>query len=267
MPLVLCNGIGASLEVLDPLVEQLDPDSTVVRFDVPGHRRVAGIGPAALRVSVSGLGAGPRADPSWASAWWMSSGCPGAARLAQQFAFQNPRRCRRLVLVATGTGFAHGARTSHGCWRKMLTPRRFSDPDYAASIAGDLYGGTVRSARRRRRAIVRTPAARRFEGRLPAPAARRFGVDQPVRAARDPATDLDRRRDRRPDHPDDQRAHHGAPAAACDGCTLHPGGHIDLVTNAAELAPVIDTFLRRPLENDHEPAPSTSTPPTSTHYE
>src|SRR3979409_2739694 len=36
VPLVLCNGIGASLEVLDPLVEQLDPDLTVVRFDVPG---------------------------------------------------------------------------------------------------------------------------------------------------------------------------------------------------------------------------------------
>src|ERR1700693_4264212 len=36
VPLVLCNGIGASLEVLDPLVEQLDPDSTVIRFDVPG---------------------------------------------------------------------------------------------------------------------------------------------------------------------------------------------------------------------------------------
>src|SRR5258707_6197007 len=36
VPLVLCNGIGASLEVLDPLVEWLDPDSTVIRFDVPG---------------------------------------------------------------------------------------------------------------------------------------------------------------------------------------------------------------------------------------
>lgn len=36
VPLVLCKGIGASLEVLDPLVEQLNPDSTVVRFDVPG---------------------------------------------------------------------------------------------------------------------------------------------------------------------------------------------------------------------------------------
>src|SRR5690348_17747887 len=34
VPLVLCNGIGASLEVLDPLVEQLG--CTVVRFDVPG---------------------------------------------------------------------------------------------------------------------------------------------------------------------------------------------------------------------------------------
>ncbi|HXO52340.1 MAG TPA: poly(3-hydroxyalkanoate) depolymerase, partial [Mycobacterium sp.] len=36
IPLVLCNGIGASLEVLDPLVAQLHPDTTVVRFDVPG---------------------------------------------------------------------------------------------------------------------------------------------------------------------------------------------------------------------------------------
>jgi len=34
VPLVLCNGIGASMEVLDPLVEQIE--STVVRFDVPG---------------------------------------------------------------------------------------------------------------------------------------------------------------------------------------------------------------------------------------
>ena len=35
VPLVVCNGIGASLEVLDPLVDHLDPGTTVVRFDVP----------------------------------------------------------------------------------------------------------------------------------------------------------------------------------------------------------------------------------------
>jgi len=36
VPLVRCNGIGASLEVLDPLVAHLARDTTVVRFDVPG---------------------------------------------------------------------------------------------------------------------------------------------------------------------------------------------------------------------------------------
>ena len=33
---MLCNGIGASLEVLDPFVQELDTDTTVVRLDVPG---------------------------------------------------------------------------------------------------------------------------------------------------------------------------------------------------------------------------------------
>jgi pimeloyl-ACP methyl ester carboxylesterase len=36
VPLVLCNGIGASLDLLDPLVEHLDRDIPVVRFDPPG---------------------------------------------------------------------------------------------------------------------------------------------------------------------------------------------------------------------------------------
>ena len=35
-PLLLCNGIGASLEALQPFVDALDPDRGVVRFDVPG---------------------------------------------------------------------------------------------------------------------------------------------------------------------------------------------------------------------------------------
>ena len=35
-PLLLCNGIGASLEALQPFVDALHPDRGVVRFDVPG---------------------------------------------------------------------------------------------------------------------------------------------------------------------------------------------------------------------------------------
>src|ERR1700738_2297211 len=102
-PLVICNGIGASLEVLDPLEACLDPDTIVVRFDVPG----TGGSPdsplpygfpylaAALRRLLDKLGLQGRVDVlglSWGGA------------LAQQFAFHNPRRCRRLILVSTGTG-------------------------------------------------------------------------------------------------------------------------------------------------------------------
>src|SRR5258708_34992900 len=35
-PLLLANGIGASLETFKPLIEHLDPDLTVIRFDGPG---------------------------------------------------------------------------------------------------------------------------------------------------------------------------------------------------------------------------------------
>src|SRR5881275_2705051 len=35
-PLLLCNGIGAALELLDPFVRALDPALEVIRFDAPG---------------------------------------------------------------------------------------------------------------------------------------------------------------------------------------------------------------------------------------
>ena len=35
-PLLLCNGIGASLELFQPFVDALDPQWAVIRFDMPG---------------------------------------------------------------------------------------------------------------------------------------------------------------------------------------------------------------------------------------
>ncbi|HKA96330.1 MAG TPA: hypothetical protein VKD66_08690, partial [Streptosporangiaceae bacterium] len=35
-PLLLVNGIGASLELLQPFVDALDPGLEVIRFDAPG---------------------------------------------------------------------------------------------------------------------------------------------------------------------------------------------------------------------------------------
>ncbi|QKT09079.1 alpha/beta fold hydrolase [Gordonia sp. X0973] len=141
VPLVLCNGIGAALETFDPLVAEFDPTRPLVRFDAPG------VGES----SVSPL---PYGFPylAWVLGKLLDKldidtvdvlGYSWGGALAQQFAFQNPKRCRRLVLMATGTG-ALMVPGSPMVLRKMLTPRRYRDPDYAAQIAGDLYGGAVR---------------------------------------------------------------------------------------------------------------------------
>jgi pimeloyl-ACP methyl ester carboxylesterase len=38
-PLLLCNGFGARLEMLQPFVDALDPQRTIIRFDMPGLGR------------------------------------------------------------------------------------------------------------------------------------------------------------------------------------------------------------------------------------
>jgi poly(3-hydroxyalkanoate) depolymerase len=242
VPLVLCNGIGASLEVLDPLVEELE--TTVIRFDVPG----TGGSPTSLApygfpylawvlgrvLSKLGIGVVDVLGLSWGGA------------LAQQFAFQNPRRCRRLVLVATGTG-ALMVPAHPRILAKMVTPRRFSDPNYAASIAGELYGGTVRGHSDE---VARLFVRQLFAGSkigyvhqllagavwtslFALPAVRQqtlvvSGTDDPII----PVINA-RIMNRLLPH---SRLH------------LHSGGHIDLVQNAPELAPVIEKFLNEPGE-------------------
>ena len=48
-PLLLMNGLGSQLEVLEPLVDQLPSDLEVIRFDVPG----VGGSPAPVAVDAS----------------------------------------------------------------------------------------------------------------------------------------------------------------------------------------------------------------------
>ena len=36
IPLLLVNGIGVGLEVFQPFIDELDPGTEVIRFDVPG---------------------------------------------------------------------------------------------------------------------------------------------------------------------------------------------------------------------------------------
>jgi poly(3-hydroxyalkanoate) depolymerase len=140
-PLLLCNGIGASLELLQPFVDELDPRRGVIRFDMPG---IGGSPAPAVPYHLATLpsllaGLLDQLGHDQADVLGISWG----GGLAQQFALSRPGRVRRLVLVATGPG---SLMVPGRPWvlLRMLTPRRHRDPGYAARVAGELYGGSAR---------------------------------------------------------------------------------------------------------------------------
>jgi len=140
-PLLLCNGIGASLELFQPFVGALDPRRPVIRFDMPG------IGGSPAPVIPYHLGtlapllAGLLDQLGYQQADVLGISWGGG--LAQQFALSRPDRVRRLVLVATGPGSLMVPGHPRVLLR-MLTPRRHRDPGHAGRIAGELYGGSAR---------------------------------------------------------------------------------------------------------------------------
>ncbi|MFT4187564.1 MAG: poly(3-hydroxyalkanoate) depolymerase [Aeromicrobium sp.] len=152
-PLILCNGIGASLDMLQPFVDALDPAITVIRFDVPGiggsplPKRPYLLATLAKLVSRLAGDLGHETFDVLGISW-------GGA-LAQQIAFQYPDRCRQLVLVATAPGWmmvpAHPK-----VLRRMITPKRYQDPTYAAKIAPEIYGGSLRDDPLRVRELMNT---------------------------------------------------------------------------------------------------------------
>jgi poly(3-hydroxyalkanoate) depolymerase len=141
-PLLLFNGIGANIELVEPFLDALGGGEAII-FDVPG---VGGspspwlpYRPSSLaRLSAQLLDQLGHAEVDVLGVSW------GGA-LAQQFAFQHGNRCRRLVLAATSPGhlMVPGRLT---VLLAMATPRRYKDPHYMKRIAGDLYGGAMRGS-------------------------------------------------------------------------------------------------------------------------
>jgi poly(3-hydroxyalkanoate) depolymerase len=247
VPLVLCNGIGANLDVLDPLVAQLDRDTTVVRFDAPGTGGSPGSPvpygfpylAAVLSRLLSRLGLHGQVDVlgfSWGGA------------LAQQFAFQNPVQCRRLILVATATG-AVMVPGKPSVLAKMLTRRRFLDRDHGEAIAGELYGGAARAD---------PSAVKQLFDRQLSTGARTGYVYQLFAGSvwtsvfALPLIRQDTLIVAGTDDPIIPVANARIMTALLPHATLHlhPGGHTDLITNADDLAPVIEAFCgrRRPAQ-------------------
>jgi poly(3-hydroxyalkanoate) depolymerase len=239
VPLLLCAGIGTSSSLFDLLVEHLDPDRPLIAVNPPG----LGASPAprapyimhtlarSLRMVVDHYGY-DRTDVlgiSWGGA------------LAQQFAFQNPRRCRRVVLVATSTGWMC-VPPSLRTLARMATPRRHRNPAYARRIAGDIYGGTARQDPDGVVELLHSaPSATPVRSYLYQLGAGTGWTSLPaLRMVRQPTLVL-----AGDDDPIIRASNARIMAAALPNGRLHlyEGGHLALLSEAADLAPVIENFL------------------------
>ena len=136
-PLLYFNGIGANLEIAQPLADAL-PDRDIITFDLPG------------------VGGSPGPVAPYRP-WWVAHaaksillrygfdrpvdvmGVSWGGGAAQQFAFQYQRRVNRLVLCATSPGaiMVPGKLESLS---KMADPKRYLDRDFLARNFETLYG-------------------------------------------------------------------------------------------------------------------------------
>jgi poly(3-hydroxyalkanoate) depolymerase len=239
VPLLLVNGVGASLELLQPFVDELDPALEVIRFDVPG---VGGSPLPARPYRFTGL---CRLTAHLLSALGHDEvdvlGISWGGGVAQHFAAFQRSRCRRLVLVSTATGsLMVPARPA--VLARMVTPRRYLDPGYLRENAADLYGGSAR------RQADRISAMMHAESRV---GSRRGYLYQLMAGAgwtslpflpliRQPTLILSG-----DDDPLIPLANARLMNSLIPRSQLHVyhGGHLGLVTEAAELAPVVDRFL------------------------
>jgi pimeloyl-ACP methyl ester carboxylesterase len=154
---------------------------------------------------------------------------------------------RRLVLVATGTGSVM-VPARPGVLRHMLTPRRYRDPSYAASNAGELYGGSMRASPARAAGLLHSanlPGAAR-------PGQRRGYYYQLLAALgwtsltllpllRQPTLLLTGDDDPLIRLINGRIMHRLIPGSELQ---VYHGGHLDLIAEPHRLAPVIERFLR-----------------------
>jgi poly(3-hydroxyalkanoate) depolymerase len=140
-PLLLITGIGANIEMWEPLLARLDGHE-LITFDPPGagfsSRTPRPVRMATLaRIVVAML---DRLGYKRVSALGYSFG--GA--LAQQLAHEAPERIDRLVLCGTLSGLGGTVPARPLTFLHMLTPYRYYSRRYLERISPHLFGGRSR---------------------------------------------------------------------------------------------------------------------------
>ncbi len=139
-PLLLFNGIGANLEILLPLIQELKGIECIT-FDMPGiglseaprlPMRFKGLAKLSAQIlDHFGYGQVDTLGVSWGGA------------MAQEFAYRFPKRCQNLILAATSAG-AIMVPGKPSVFMKLSNPKRYFDKDYLKDIAQHIYGGELR---------------------------------------------------------------------------------------------------------------------------
>jgi poly(3-hydroxyalkanoate) depolymerase len=239
-PLLIFNGIGANLELVEPFVAALE-DVSVIIFDVPG----VGGSPAPVvpyRFStlsvlserlLSRLGYDGPIDVlgvSWGGA------------LAQQFARLYPARCRRLILAATSPGVIM-VPAKLSVLSKLIGPRRYTDPAYLQEVGAEIYGGAYRRDPSLLRDHARHIQAPRGRGYLYQLLAASGWSSLPWLGALRQTTLVMHGND----DPIVPLTNAKILAARIPHATLYviDDGHLFLITRAREVAPVVRRFLRQ----------------------
>jgi poly(3-hydroxyalkanoate) depolymerase len=139
-PLLLINGIGASGDLFEPFRAHLG-DRTTIAFDAPGvgGSQTPTFTPSMKRLAdivaemCDGIAAGPVdvLGVSW------------GGMLAQELARRHPAKVRRLVLVATCSGWT-SVPGNLGSMSHLLTPMRYFSADNLRRNAVAFYGEEIR---------------------------------------------------------------------------------------------------------------------------